>query len=136
MNVPLSRAVIAEFHAAHAQRYGYSHPEREVELVTLRLRGTVRSPQAKIAARGEAAPVGPGATRQRTRLGKGCTTENSPMVFDGKQIETAIYERDRLKVGIRYPGPAVIAEYSATTIVPPGARFWHDRAGNLNIEWK
>lgn len=136
LNVPLSRAVIAEFHAAHAQRYGYSHPEREVELVTLRLRGTVRSPQAKIAARGDAAPVGPGATRHRTRLGKGCTTENSPMVFDGKQIETAIYERDRLKVGIRYPGPAVIAEYSATTIVPPGARFWHDRAGNLNIEWK
>src|SRR5437879_792177 len=48
LNVPFTANLIAEFHRAHAKRYGYSHPEREIELVTVRLRAVVRSPQAKI----------------------------------------------------------------------------------------
>jgi N-methylhydantoinase A/oxoprolinase/acetone carboxylase beta subunit len=30
-------------------------------------------------------------------------------------------------------GPAVITEYSATTVIPPGKRFWVDASANLLI---
>src|SRR5215471_9594372 len=43
LNVPFSRAFIAEFHLRHQTRYGYSHPDRQVELVTLRLRARMKS---------------------------------------------------------------------------------------------
>src|SRR5580658_324735 len=34
----------ARFHAEHQRRYGYHHPEREIELVTMRLRARLRTP--------------------------------------------------------------------------------------------
>ena len=49
ISVPFSRKLIADFQHVHAQRYGYSHPEREIELVTLRLRATLKSPEARLA---------------------------------------------------------------------------------------
>jgi N-methylhydantoinase A/oxoprolinase/acetone carboxylase beta subunit len=36
--------------------------------------------------------------------------------------------------GKRLRGPAIITEYSATTVVPPGLSFHKDQAGNLLIE--
>jgi N-methylhydantoinase A/oxoprolinase/acetone carboxylase beta subunit len=32
-----------------------------------------------------------------------------------------------------YRGPAILTEYSATTVVPPGMKFHSDRAGNVVI---
>jgi N-methylhydantoinase A/oxoprolinase/acetone carboxylase beta subunit len=37
-------------------------------------------------------------------------------------------------VAKKYTGPAVVTEYSATTVVPPGKRYWVDNAGNLIVE--
>jgi N-methylhydantoinase A/oxoprolinase/acetone carboxylase beta subunit len=39
-----------------------------------------------------------------------------------------------MKVGRKYSGPAIVTEYSATTVVPPGRSFWLDKTGNLMIE--
>jgi N-methylhydantoinase A len=57
----------------------------------------------------------------------------APVWFDGRRRETAIHERSQLVPGRRYAGPAVVAEYSATTVVPPGMRFHLDQTGNLLI---
>ena len=38
LNVPYSRDLIHAFRREHQRRYGYSYADREVELVTLRLR--------------------------------------------------------------------------------------------------
>ena len=126
LSVPFSRQLIAGFHRAHAQRYGYSHPEREIELVTLRLRATVKSPQFRL----------PSQLPERNAISSAKRrphVEQSPVVFGGKPRPTRIYERDRLAVGKKYSGPAVVTEYSATTVVPPGLSFRLDRAGNLLI---
>src|SRR5215470_1436101 len=48
LSIPFSPKTIANFHRAHAQRYGYSHPDREIELVTLRLRASLQSPRLRI----------------------------------------------------------------------------------------
>jgi N-methylhydantoinase A len=84
----------------------------------------VKSSQTKISV-GDRAKQGGKATR--------AVTEKQPIVFDGKKHRTVIYEREQLVRGKKYAGPAVITEYSATTIVPPRMQFWVDRADNLVI---
>jgi N-methylhydantoinase A/oxoprolinase/acetone carboxylase beta subunit len=54
----------------------------------------------------------------------------------GQAIESTIYDRDRLAVGTSFAGPAIVEQFDATTVVPPG---WHalvDRYGNLILEHK
>ena len=43
LNVAFSPDFVNEFHRQHHFRYGYSHPDREVELVTLRLRARIKT---------------------------------------------------------------------------------------------
>jgi len=47
-----------------------------------------------------------------------------------------VFQRDDLVPGRPVPmkGPAVITEYSATTVIPPGKRFWVDASENLIIK--
>ena len=56
--------------------------------------------------------------------------------FGGKHLRTAIVAREGLRPRKKYRGPAVITEYSATTVVPPEMNFRVDAAGNLSIESK
>ena len=53
------------------------------------------------------------------------------VVFDGKSEPTRVYKREALLPGNRVPGPAVIVEYSSTTVVPPFANGSVDVYGNL-----
>jgi N-methylhydantoinase A len=134
LNVPFSRDLLADFHQAHARCYGYSHPDREVELVTLRLRAVVKSPQARISANESPPRTAIEPPRTRSRAAKTAASPEALLVwFNGKPLRTTVYDRDRLTVGRKYSGPAVITEYSATTVVPPGMRFGLDRARNLLV---
>jgi N-methylhydantoinase A len=123
LNIPYTRRLMAAFRREHERRYGYSYPAREIELVTLRLRAIIRSPQssaAKIRAdRAKRGSSGP---------------ELTSVFFEGKKIAAAICDRDALPLGRKSSGPAVVTEYSATTFVPPGARFGLDSAGNLSVQ--
>src|SRR5438876_9786461 len=123
LNVPFTRNLMDAFHREHHRRYGYSQPEREVELVTLRLRTTMRSPQANLA---------PSNARRSAlaRAGRARRSERAPVCFGDRKIETTIYARDDLQPGKKYSGPAVIAAYSATTVVPTSMQFTLDPASN------
>jgi N-methylhydantoinase A/oxoprolinase/acetone carboxylase beta subunit len=68
----------------------------------------------------------------RARLGAP-STHKALTLFDGKKLATAIYSRDKLKPGKTYSGPAIITEYSATTVIPPKKRFHLDPAANLIV---
>lgn len=122
LNIPFTARVLTAFHEEHQRRYGYNHPDRDVELVTLRLRARMRSPQPKLAARG---------SRSRVSAPR---PEVATIIFDGKKLNAPVYERANLQPGRKYAGPAVVAEYSATTAVPPGLQFGVDKAGNLLID--
>jgi N-methylhydantoinase A len=122
LNLPFSRDLLTRFHAEHKRRYGYSSPERQVEIVTVRLRGRVASPE-KLA-------------RLKIARQEGKLRPTSAQVwFDGKKYRTAIIPRESLKQGRRYRGPAIVTEYSATTVVPPGFKFHADRTSSLIIEF-
>jgi N-methylhydantoinase A len=122
-NIPYTDRLITAFRREHDRRYGYSYPAREIELVTLRLRAIMKSPQSNL---GRADP----ALGDRGNLDPVRTS----VFFENKKFASAIYDRESLLPGKKYSGAAVVTEYSATTIVPPRAKFWLDRNGNLFIQ--
>ena len=56
------------------------------------------------------------------------------MIFGGKKFRGDVYERDLLRAGDRFRGPAIVAEFSATTVVPPGVVCRVDARGNLVMD--
>ena len=52
---------------------------------------------------------------------------------DGRHHDAKIYDRARLAAGHRIPGPAVITEMDATTLILPGHGAEVDELGNLLI---
>lgn len=124
LTIPYRPDFIADFHRAHARRYGYSDPSRNVEVVNVRLRATgIRRKLALQRGRLMGARVPKVARLQRARVH-----------FAGRRFPTDFYARERLRPGNRFPGPAVIAEYSATTVLPPGWRARVDAHENLLLE--
>jgi N-methylhydantoinase A len=121
LSLPYTSDVLKRFHAEHDRRYGYSSPEREVEIVTVRMRGRVASPE-KLA-------------RMKIQEEQGALKPMVAMVyFGGKRHRTQVVPRHSIQAGKRHRGPAIITEYSATTVVPPALFYQKDRAGNLVIE--
>jgi N-methylhydantoinase A len=117
-------ALIERFHAAHTREYGYAIRERAVELVTCRLQaiGEVpKAPQAKVAGGASLA---------------GAETGHRPLYVDAARgwREACVYARGVLPAGARVPGPAVINEMSATTVLLPGQTGRVDEWGNLILE--
>ena len=125
LNLPLTKNLLRDFEQEHQRRYGYSHPNREIELVTLRLRATLKSSKIHV---GADAFVRPSRAKRGLPFAGGAL-----VIFDGKKLKAKLYPREDLRTGKPYIGPAIITEYSATTAVPPGKRFHVDHAGNLII---
>ncbi|MGB8012072.1 MAG: hydantoinase/oxoprolinase family protein, partial [Terriglobales bacterium] len=130
LNVPAAEDskenVAARFHDEHQRRYGYHHAGREIELVTLRLRARLRTPQAqpKVLKRQAARNLAP----------RVVPVERAQVFFNGNASTTPVFERGDLVAGRMMPGPAVITEYSATSVIPPGKKFWIDASENLVIK--
>lgn len=122
LNVPYSSRLIEDFRREHQRRYGYCYDNRELELVTLRLRAKIRTSQ--VISPGSA-PKALAAQKQKPKKAR--------VLFGGKKFDTSLYDRDVMSLGKRHSGPAIVTEYSATTVVPPGKPFWLDKAGNLMI---
>ncbi len=120
LNVPTSRNIVAAFHRAHETRFGYHNEAQQVEIVNIRCRSTgitEKPPQAKVATR-----------RQSERAASAKTLQ---LIFAGRTQKTQMYLRDDLRAGDSFAGPAVIVEYSATTLVPPGWKTCVDAYGQL-----
>jgi N-methylhydantoinase A len=125
LNLPFTPTLLKDFEAEHHRRYGYTHPNREIELVTLRLRALLKTKKANV---GTAAPGRPSGAK----LGR-LSPPEAQVLFNGKKLKTKIYSRDQLTPGKKYSGPAIITEYSATTVIPPDKRFLLDNGYNFLI---
>jgi N-methylhydantoinase A len=117
VTVPYGPGWRTAFHRAHERLFGHADVRRPVEVVTLRLR-----------ARGGRTSPPPDPPPRRRRRG---ARAMRPVVFDGGPRPAAVVRRDDLAPGETLRGPAVVCEYSATTVVPPGWRLALDRAGGL-----
>jgi N-methylhydantoinase A len=114
------------FHRLHERRYGYADAARPVEIVNVRLRAVVPSEKPELP---KAKFIGD------RRADRAAIVAVRPVVFsDGCQARTPFYHREWLRPGNRLAGPAVIVEYSATTVLPPGWRLRVDGHENLILE--
>ena len=117
-------AAVAAFHASHAQRYGYAMPDEPVEIVTVRVTG--RGPGL--------APALPRAALQGEDA-SAAQVDTQPVWFDAAApTPTPVYDRARLQPGNRLVGPALVLQYDATVVVPPGWRGQVDGLYNLRLE--
>ena len=130
LNLSFTKNLLTDFRQEHQRRYGYKHDDREIEIVTLRLRATLKSGTGYVGGR----HVGTGALARSGRAKPGrFSVPEGKVLFDGNSLKTEIYSRDELQPGKPYLGPAVVTEYGATTVIPPGKRFHVDKAGNLVV---
>jgi len=123
LTIPLREDYPEAFHRAHERTYGYRH-RREIEVVNLRLRAVVPSPR----------PPLPAFEEKGGEDSSGAFLFSVKTAFGGELIETPVYSREKLLWGNRVRGPALIVEYSSTTLLPPGYTAEVDRFGNLLIE--
>ena len=122
LNIPYTSRLVETFHAEHARRYGYSHPDRDVEFVTIRLRASIGSPQ-------------PGLNLLKATTPRATNrSEQAAVAFDGRKTTGHGLRCQQLTIGKKYSGPAIVTEYSATTAIPPGLIFWADSAANLIVQ--
>jgi N-methylhydantoinase A len=60
-------------------------------------------------------------------------TDTRQVWFDGAWLETAIYDRLPLSIGVTVPGPAILEQPDSTIFIEPGLRGKVDCFGNLLI---
>jgi N-methylhydantoinase A len=116
----------ARFRSLHLRTYGHSDPAQQVEVVTVRLAAFGALPRSEPATLppGTAAPPREAETgRVRARMPGEDTVRTVPL-----------YDRDRLRAGNRLPGPAIVHQLDATTLVLAGQRARIDAQGSMWLE--
>ncbi|MFN2223824.1 MAG: hydantoinase/oxoprolinase family protein, partial [Candidatus Promineifilaceae bacterium] len=108
------------FHRAHAERYGFSWPDKPVQIVNLRLAVEVQ----------ETAPalprLVPGGEDSRPAL-----IGREPAWFGAQAMVSNLYDRAKLAAGNRFRGPAIVFQYDTTSVAPPDWEALVDDYGNL-----
>jgi N-methylhydantoinase A len=122
LSVPFRRGFRELFHREHVKAYGHAHPGRALEIVNLRLRLSIRTPKPQPRAR---RTQHPDAARAKVKA--------KPVWFAGRLHPTGLYDRERLEAGTHLAGPAVVFEYSSTTVVPPDFECYVDKYSNLTL---
>ena len=120
---PALDAVEAAFHRQHRDVYGHSNTEETIDLVNARLTayGLVPKPVPE-------RHVAPRATLESALV------ERRPVWFQGRAHDCPVWDRERLPERAALRGPAIVEEFGATTVVPPGWRGAVDEHGNLRFE--
>ena len=113
-------AAVQAFHRLHEQRYGHRMETEPVEVVTLRVRGRVPGIQPDLPQDSPAKTDGLVALIGRRD------------VYFDESVPTACYDRDRLRHGHRFSGPAMVYQYDTTLVIPPG---WHARVDAWRNIW-
>jgi 5-oxoprolinase (ATP-hydrolysing) len=108
--VPLTdrSGTLAAFTAAHRARFGFATPDRAVIAETVAVEATaagetVDEPQLAAQDTGDPAPI-----------------DHVPMWSGGAEHHAPVFDRTALHAGDRLPGPALVREANATTVIEPG----------------
>jgi N-methylhydantoinase A len=116
--------LIAAFHAAHDQAYGFASPGEQVQFVTLRLEAVGHVPTVDL-------------PRIPPAVGDVSTARvaHRPIYLGDPwgEVQCPVYDRNRLSHGHNVPGPAIIEQMDTTTLVLPGQHTRVDPYGNLLV---
>jgi N-methylhydantoinase A len=110
------------FHRLHRARYGYAQESNMVQIVGVRLRSSGLLDQLREKRL-------PAASDQ----GFFEPSKYETVHIAGRRVRAGVYRREDLGAGAKLKLPCIVIEYSATTLIPAGARATMDRYGNLII---
>lgn len=114
-------AIAEAFHREHDRLYSYADREAETEMLELRVRISGALPTPSIGA----LPL-PLASAGEPRIGA------RDIRFDGRMLSsTPVYDRDLLKPGSEFAGPAIVEQSDTTIFVPPGVRATVAATGDI-----
>jgi N-methylhydantoinase A len=118
-----ARQLAQAFHKGYESIYGQADRTAPIEIINVRVSAigiTAKPPLAPISERelsgAERSPV-PSSRRQ--------------IYFDGKTVDTAVFERKLLTWGHEFSGPAIVDQYDTTVFIPEGFKATVDRLGNI-----
>ena len=119
------QTLVEKFHIAHAQRFGYARTDAPVEVVNLRLTtiGETDKP-----------PIQP-TSLSDPDASEACPVQ-TPVIFENEALPTHFYRREALRPGNQIAGPAIVTEFSATTVIPPNFSAVVDAYQNLILTKK
>ena len=110
------------FDETHADRYGFSRPKEPVEIVSLHTSviGVLEKPD--IVCLSPTAALHPEPSKR-------------PVFFTemASFVDTPVYQRSELPLGMKIAGPALVEEYASTTVLLPGDKLEVGQFGDLII---
>jgi N-methylhydantoinase A len=121
LTVPLEQNFRTIFHDRYRQLYGYHDEDRDLEIVTLRLRAVGSSPQPALVLGDET-----GATAQPLGIRE--------VVWSGARQPWPVYQRSDLPIGSKLNGPALIVEETSTHVLAPEWQAEVDDRFNLVLK--
>ena len=119
----MRRIITDSFYRAHMQRFGYADRSEAVEIVNLRLKMGLELDKPQVALE----PAGP-ADASHAQAG------SAEVVFPGGHRTAPLYDRDQLRSGNQFTGPAIVLQMDTTIVVSPGWNGTVDPGGNLILE--
>ena len=111
--------LVSRFHRLHDERYGYSLPHAEVELINLRLSATGATKKPKTQKHKLGSPAA-----DHARKGE------RPAWFDNRMTTVPVYDGLALRPGNQLPGPAIIEQPTTTIVLPGDSELGCDKWGN------
>jgi N-methylhydantoinase A len=111
-----------QFDQQHKSMFGHMAPEQAVEVVSYRVRGLGLVPPVELP---RFKPTG--ATLADALRG------TRPARFDGRDVECLVYQRERLDVGLKLRGPAILDQFDCTTVIYGGQTARVDEWKNLIV---
>jgi N-methylhydantoinase A len=115
-------AVRRRFDDEHELMFGHKASGESVEIISYRVKAVGLVPPV------DAKRYEPqGGTAEDAFLGR------RRVRMDGRDIECAVYQRERLDVGVTFSGPAVIEQFDCTTVVMPEQTVRVDQFKNLVV---
>jgi N-methylhydantoinase A len=117
---------LESFEKTYLRRFGHNNPDCEVEVLGLRLGAEASVPRPDIARLGASTAA----------LSTPRPSGNRPVWFPEPigRVETPQWQRQELPEGFELAGPAVIEEFSSTTILLPGDRAQVGPLGEIVID--
>lgn len=120
LTVPFGANIVDDFHAAHAQAYGHYMEHRPIEIVNMRLQAIGEIPKPELIPE-----ASQGLSPDVAYLGD----KTSPL---GGIM--ALYDREKLPVGARFSGEALVFQLDSTVYVGQGWSARVDGYHNLILE--
>lgn len=120
LNEELLEQAVRDFHTLHHKMYGFSREGETVELINIRLTAIGVIPKIRFDKKAEAS-------------GDAVTAPSRSVFFEGRFVDTPVYNRAALRAGAVVEGPAIVEQLDSTIVIHPGQQAVTDDFGNLII---